>query len=707
MTLPATTRRSPVYLGNGAVTTFPFTFKVFATTDIQVRLTSAAGVLTTAMLGTDYSVVLNADQTVSPGGTIVYPVTGSPLAVGASLVAIGNLPYDQTLALPAGGNFNPVAIERGIDRATMQMQQIAELAGRAVRAPAGEALADLPAAAVRANLLLSFDSTGQPATVAAASGTATALSLALAASTGSSTVGHVALGSGAVARTAQSKLRERISVVDFGAVADWNGTTGTDNAAAFNAAINYLFSVGGGILWVPRGFYRIASALNFAGTGAVGRFGNTPIVVQGEGMPNAFDTGSWTTYGGSWIIGQTGTWIVDCTGIQYLSFDNIGFRGMGTGASNKGILCARSTIVNFSHDISFRKCVVWIDTAPAATAIGGIAIANNGAETFVIEQCWLYADTPFAITFNNAQDLNFSSVYATIQSSAPYNSSTMMNIRNTTFQALTGYGTYIQGADNVFFDTCIWSRAGGTANAGIRFLSGQTGQAHCQDIRITGQVENFPSAVRIDDPQMWNIDIDVLMPSPTAEYVSAGGVILNNFKLNVHNAFGSTVQSCFNCSAASSMNGGEISVYAGGSVTANNNLGTTGTFIRGHNADVSGNLGLLSGSSYLAAGTLGVTLGGSAGGNQSVTSPALGTGGTISIASVVSRVNPAAAVTGVILPSGAMPGQQVTVLNESTFSITMAATATSRVADGVACVIAAQTTKTFTWDSGAPAWFHN
>lgn len=46
-------------------------------------------------------------------------------------------------------------------------------------------------------------------------------------------------GTGAVARTNQAKLRETVSVLDFGAVADSNGTAGngTDNTAAFTAAI--------------------------------------------------------------------------------------------------------------------------------------------------------------------------------------------------------------------------------------------------------------------------------------------------------------------------------------------------------------------------------------------------------------------------------------------------------------------------------------
>ena len=56
----------------------------------------------------------------------------------------------------------------------------------------------------------------------------------LAASSGSSLVGFIQSGTGATARTVQSKLRDFVSVEDFGAVG--NGTT--DDYAAFNAALN-------------------------------------------------------------------------------------------------------------------------------------------------------------------------------------------------------------------------------------------------------------------------------------------------------------------------------------------------------------------------------------------------------------------------------------------------------------------------------------
>jgi hypothetical protein len=98
-----------------------------------------------------------------------------------------------------------------------------------------------------------------------------ALRANLAASSGSSLVGFLPSGTSAVATTVQAKLRETVSVKDFGAVGDDNQnltatnytvnavtiTQQTDDAIAINKAIVYLRSIGGGALYFPRGTYRI------------------------------------------------------------------------------------------------------------------------------------------------------------------------------------------------------------------------------------------------------------------------------------------------------------------------------------------------------------------------------------------------------------------------------------------------------------------
>ncbi len=135
MTIPNTARKAGPLLGTGSQTAWPFTFKVFAAGDVQVTIANSSGVETLLVLGTDYSVSLNANQETSPGGTVTYPISGSALPVGSVLAIIGDLDYDQPLDLPSGGNFSPTALENQLYRSTMQIQQLREEMNRTAKLP--------------------------------------------------------------------------------------------------------------------------------------------------------------------------------------------------------------------------------------------------------------------------------------------------------------------------------------------------------------------------------------------------------------------------------------------------------------------------------------------------------------------------------------------------------------------------------------------
>jgi len=88
-------------------------------------------------------------------------------------------------------------------------------------------------------------------------------------------VGYTPAGTGAVARTVQGKLRESVSVKDFGAVGD--GVT--DDTAAIQAALNSLTT--GGVVNLPVGTFIVSAQLDFLYSGITlrgsGQIGHTTV----------------------------------------------------------------------------------------------------------------------------------------------------------------------------------------------------------------------------------------------------------------------------------------------------------------------------------------------------------------------------------------------------------------------------------------------
>ncbi len=100
--------------------------------DITVIYTDASGIQTT-LTPAQYTLVINApatNQIWGIGGTITYPLVGSPIASGTSLTVTRNLPYTQIISISNQGDFAPEVIEEMGDTLAMQIQQLAARSGQ-------------------------------------------------------------------------------------------------------------------------------------------------------------------------------------------------------------------------------------------------------------------------------------------------------------------------------------------------------------------------------------------------------------------------------------------------------------------------------------------------------------------------------------------------------------------------------------------------
>jgi hypothetical protein len=149
MTISSTTVKNS-YSGNGSNDTFVYGFKIFANTDLQVIIRSAAGTETTKTLTTHYTVTGVGS---SSGGNVVFTAGNIPTAT-ETVVLIRNVPQTQAIDY----------IANDLDRATMTTQQVQEELNRSIKLSRTNTMTSTEftvGATERANKILAFDSAGE------------------------------------------------------------------------------------------------------------------------------------------------------------------------------------------------------------------------------------------------------------------------------------------------------------------------------------------------------------------------------------------------------------------------------------------------------------------------------------------------------------------------------------------------------------------
>jgi len=169
------------YDGNGVTTVWDLPFRFFDNGDIFVYLLDPAAETTTLLaLGTDYTLTGAGlpEQFGSSPGKITTTV---PVANGKTLYVERVMEAEQLTDIVNQGRFFPEVHEDVFDRLTMLIQQGEARLRGAIRVAIGDPEPSrLPSAALRANLLMGFDSLGNPIPVAPTPDSSASLALMLA-----------------------------------------------------------------------------------------------------------------------------------------------------------------------------------------------------------------------------------------------------------------------------------------------------------------------------------------------------------------------------------------------------------------------------------------------------------------------------------------------------------------------------------------------
>lgn len=175
------------------------------------------------------------------------------------------------------------------------------------------------------------DNVGGFATMADLTAAIAALTASLASSSGSSMIGFIQAGTSAVATTAQAKMRETISVKDFGAVGDDTH----DDTTNIQAAINYANTIGGDV-YFPAGVYKITNGLTIDNSGDTAD--TFKASMYGDSSSSARIHGAAGSYDMLTITGGTGAGVESHQVIRGLFFVKEDYVGYCIGGDNLAFL---------------------------------------------------------------------------------------------------------------------------------------------------------------------------------------------------------------------------------------------------------------------------------------------------------------------------------------------------------------------------------
>lgn len=282
-------------VSDGTMTLLPVSIKYFDRDDITVYFDDVPNAFPWVWVGTTERVISFTPPV--PTGVTVKLQRNTDISQPRHIFTLGA----QFTAQSVDEDFKQVlqiaqeAKEGGWGEATSELR--GDLAGVAVGQGASLiGYADVPAG-TNTSVKAELDSIRSPTTAILdptdyvitprTSGTAKLSLSSIAAWVTQTFLGYVPNGASAVQRTVQGKLRESVSVLDFGAVAD--GVT--DNSTAFAAARSFIAATGAELVF-PAGNYSYSVSPNWAITnGVITCDGEVHLIYTGTGNAVIMDAG--------------------------------------------------------------------------------------------------------------------------------------------------------------------------------------------------------------------------------------------------------------------------------------------------------------------------------------------------------------------------------------------------------------------------------
>jgi len=291
MTVNSSVRRND-YAGSGITGPYSYTFRIFEASDLRVSTVDSSGVETVLSYPTDYSVTNVGNRN---GGAVTFTIA---VPSGTNIILQRVLALVQETDIRNQGPYYPETLEDALDRVVMIAQQVNDGIVPVFRAPAtvNPTSLSLEIPNLTPNAYLRVNNAGN--------GLDTVSSVV-------SAQNFIQSGTGAITRSANTKMAERLTPDDFGAVPDGS----TPNDTAFAALAAYVNGISGSkvpvIEFLP-GEYAYSSGLSFT----------REVHITGEG--------SWINYSGNGKALALGPDGVDGAGEKFhrrYEIEGLGFKG--------------------------------------------------------------------------------------------------------------------------------------------------------------------------------------------------------------------------------------------------------------------------------------------------------------------------------------------------------------------------------------------